>query len=93
MIISRIIKSEVDYIKLDESIEIFKKENNRFPFIMMSKNTFEIMYKDGVFLTWTEPFSSDIKLLSDKRIVNYRYISCEVHIVYSQIKDGEIILL
>ena len=82
MVISKIIKPKVDYIKLDESIKIFEKENNRFPFIMMSKNTFEIMYKDGIFLTWTEPFSSDVKLLSDKRVVNYRYISCEV-----QIKD------
>ena len=93
MIISKIIKSEVDYIKLDESIEIFKKENNRFPFIMMSKNTFETIYKDRGFLTWTEPFSSDIELLSDKKIVNYRYRSCEVYITYKQLKDGEIILL
>lgn len=34
MVISKIIKSEVDYIKLDESIKNFKKENERLPYII-----------------------------------------------------------
>ena len=89
MVISKIIKSEVDYIKLDESIKIFEKENNRFPYIIVPKNIFETMYKDGVFWEWTEPSSFD----DNTKIVNYHYLSCEVFISCGRFKDGEIILL
>lgn len=89
MVISKIVKSEVDYIKLDESIKNFEKENNRLPYIIVPKNIFETMYKDGVFWEWTEPFSFD----NNTKIVSYHYLSCEVFISCGRFKDGEIILL